>query len=64
MVLTLKQKKCNKHYITEKELDETVLYTINKYINMICELDEKIEDIVNYSKIDYDEDVKKISINL
>ncbi len=58
----IKTKKCNKHYITEKELDETVLYTINKYINMICELDEKIEDIVNYSKIDYDEEVKKIRL--
>ena len=29
---------------------------------MICELDEKIEDIVNYSKIDYDEEVKKIRL--
>lgn len=60
----IKTKKCKKeHYILEKELDETVLTSLNKYISMICEIDNKIEDIISYSKIEYNNEVKKIRIN-
>ena len=55
-------KKCDKHYIMEKELDETVLNTINNYIDIICNIDEKIDESLNYSKIDYNEEVKKLRL--
>ena len=58
----IKTKKCNKHYISEKELDEIVLVSLNKYIDLICEVKNKINDIVSYSKIEYNNEVKKMKI--
>lgn len=58
----IKTKNCNKHYISEKELDEIVLLSLNKYIELICEVKNKIDDTVSYSKVEYNNEVKKIKI--
>lgn len=56
----IKTKQCSKHYILEKELDEIVLECINKHIELINELENKINDVVSFSKIDYNLETKKI----
>lgn len=38
----IKSKKCNKHYILEKELDDIVIKSINKYIDLVCEIEKKL----------------------
>ena len=58
----LKTKQCSKHHITEKKLNNIVLNAINQYIDLICDIDKHIDEIVSYSRIDYDEEVKKIKI--
>ena len=58
----LKTKNCNKHYILEKELDKMVLEIINKYIELVCDIDKKIEDTISSSRIEYDEKIKKIRL--
>lgn len=58
----LRTKKCNKHYILEKELDNSVITILNKYIEFICDVNNKIEDIVSVSKIEYNYEIKKIKI--
>lgn len=56
-------KNCNKHYILESELDEIVLGMLNEHIQLVCDIDNKIDDIVSYSKIEYNEEVKKLRLN-
>jgi len=58
----IKSKKCNKHYILEKELDDIVIKSINKYIDLVCEIDKKIDNEISYSKIEYNNEVKKIKL--
>ena len=58
----LKTKQCSKHHITERKLDNIVLNAINQYIELICDIDKHIDEIVSYSRIDYNEEVKKIKI--
>ena len=55
----VKSKKCNKHYIQEKELDAIILNTLNNFIDLVCDVNQKIEDIVSYSKLDYNSEIKK-----
>lgn len=52
-------KKCNKHYILESELDDIVIEVLNQYIKMICDVGKKIDDIVSYSRLEYDLEIKK-----
>lgn len=59
----LKTKKCSKHYILERELDNIVLETLNKYIEMVCNIDNKIDEVVSYSKIEYNLETKKMRNN-
>ncbi len=59
----LKTKNCNKHYIPEKELDDIVLMTLNKHIELVCDIATKIDDIVSTSKIEYNAEIKEIRIN-
>lgn len=58
----VKTKKCNKHYILEKELDEIVLDSLNKYIALVCDVKDRIEESVSYSKISYTSDIQKLRI--
>lgn len=54
--------KCDKHYITEEELDSTILNLVNEYIDLICDIEDKLDNITSYSRNDYNEQVKKIRL--
>ena len=56
-------KQCHKHYIQEKELDEIVLISLNKFIELVCNVEKQIDDTVSVSKAEYNEELKKIRIN-
>ena len=56
-------RKCNKHYIQEKELDEVVLETLNQHIDLVCDIGAKIDDTISFSKIEYNSELKEIRIN-
>lgn len=56
----IKTKNCNKHFILEKELDNIVLTSINKYIELICNVSKNIEELASYSRLEYNEEVKKL----
>ena len=56
-------KQCNKHYILESELDEFVLELLNQHIELVCDIDNKVDDVVSFSKIEYDSELRKIRIN-
>lgn len=58
----IKTKNCNKHYILEKELDKIVIESLNKYLEIMCEIDEKIEDIISMSNVEYNVEIKKMRI--
>ena len=59
----VKTKNCNKHYILEKELDNIILESLNKHIELVCEVGTKIDDVVSVSKIEYNSKLKKIRLN-
>lgn len=56
-------KQCNKHYILESDLDEIVLNLLNQHIKLVCDIDNKIDDIVSFSKIEYNSELKKIRVD-
>ena len=56
-------RKCNKHYIQEKELDEVVLETLNQHIDLVCDIGAKIDDTISFSKIEYNSELKEIRLN-
>ncbi|MDD3453733.1 MAG: recombinase family protein [Bacilli bacterium] len=58
----IKNRSCNKHYIQEKELDEIVLNTINNYIKLICDINNKINDTISDSSIEYNIEAKQIRL--
>lgn len=58
----IKTKKCNKHYILEKELDDIILNLINKHIELVCEVKNKIDDTISYSSLEYNTELKKIRL--
>ena len=43
----VKNRTCNKHYIQEKELDKIVLESINKYIELVCNVGNTIDNVNN-----------------
>ena len=45
---------------TEKKLNNVVLITINKYINLLCEIDDKVNEILIKSKLKYNGEIKKL----
>lgn len=55
-------KNCNKHYILEKELDDIVLETLNKHIQLVCDIENKIDDLISFSKVEYNIEVKKLRL--
>lgn len=57
----LKSKKCSKHYITEKEVDDIVLTMLNNQINMFCNLTDEIEKYFSKAICDYNIELKKIN---
>ena len=57
----LSNKGCTKHYITENEINEVVLESINMYIDLLSDLKEKINKI-SFTKVEYNNDVKNAKI--
>ena len=57
-----KNKDCTKHYITEKEIDNSLLTIINKFIEVISNLDEKISNNVSLSYIKYEKENKELKL--
>lgn len=55
-----KSKQCNKHFINEYEIDETVLEIVNKYIELLLDLKNKICEFVDYSEIEYNNEINSI----
>lgn len=55
-------KNCNKHYILEKELDDVVIESLNKHIQLVSEIEMKIDDCVSFSKVEYNMEIKKIRL--
>lgn len=58
----LKKKQCKKHYITEDELNIIVLKLLNNYIELICNIEDKLHDEIVDSSIEYTNEVKKLKI--
>ena len=57
-----KKKDCTKHYITEKELDDMLLEMINKFIEMISNLDETIDRDRSMSYLEYEKENKEFKL--
>ena len=60
--LYIKKKQCTKHYITEDELDNIILNTINKFIELVSDLNEKISKNVSMSYYDYENENKQFRL--
>lgn len=58
----IRNKNCSKHYITEKELDETILILLNRHLKMITNLVEKLRNEFSFSNVEYEKDLKNIKI--
>jgi len=58
----IKSKKCNKHYILESELDEIVKNSLNNFIDLVCNVQDRVDEVLSYSKIDYNEELKKLKL--
>ena len=50
----------NKNHI--KELDDIVLETLNKHIQLVCDIENKIDDLISFSKVEYNIEVKKLRL--
>ncbi len=57
-----KKKQCKKHYITEDELNITVLKLLNNYIELICNIEDKLHDEIVDSSIEYTNEVKNLKL--
>ena len=57
-----KKKTCSKHYINEKDLDEMILEIINKFIDVITDLDKKIDNNISMSYLDYEKENKEFKL--
>ena len=58
----IRNKQCTKHYITEEEINTAVLNAINKFIELLSNLKEKVEKAGKLSSIEYNKDIKNIKI--
>ena len=60
--LYTKKKQCTKHYITEDDLDSIVLSTINKFIELVSNLNEKISKNISITYYDYESENKQFRL--
>ena len=58
----MKTKKCNKHYILEKELDAIVIATLNSFIELVCDVNDKISEVISVPNIEYEKEMNKIKL--
>ena len=54
------KKECSKHYIPENKLNNLVLTVFNQYINVVCNIDEKIHEVLDGSEKKYNTELIKI----
>lgn len=50
----MKTKKCKKHYILEKELDAIVIATLNSFLELVCDVNDKISEVISVPNIEYE----------
>lgn len=55
-----KTKQCNKHFIYEDELEESIISCVNNYFELINDLKDKLSNLINFSEIEYNETVNDI----
>lgn len=55
-----KTKQCNKHFIFEDEIDECVLEVVNKYIELLLDLKSKINEIIDYFEIEFNNEINNM----
>ena len=53
---------CSSHCIKEIEIDEVVLQSINKFISLVCDLEEKLKNELSISTIEYNNEIKDIKL--
>ncbi|MBE5806457.1 MAG: recombinase family protein [Clostridiales bacterium] len=58
----IRNKKCTKHYITEKEIENAVIKLINQRIDIVCNLEEIINNKIKFSNLEYNEEITKIKL--
>ena len=58
----LNNKVCSKHCIREDELDEVVLQLLNKFIQLVCDLEDKLKKELSTFSIEYNNEVKEIKL--
>ena len=59
----LKMKECSKHTTNKNELEKTVLKIVNNQIDLIIEMDKKIEQITKENKVNYDYEILNRRLN-
>ena len=58
-----RNKQCTKHSINRKKLEEAVLSIINNQIELLYDVDDKIEQIIHEEKINYDREILTNKLN-
>ena len=58
----IKNKECSKHYIIESDIDSALLEIINKYIEIITDLSDKIDKDISISYIEYEKENKEFKL--
>ena len=58
-----RNKQCTKHSINRKKLEEAVLSIINNQIELLYDVDNKIEQIIREEKINYDREILTNKLN-
>ena len=53
---------CSSHCIKEIEIDEVVLQSINKFISLVCDLEERLKNELSISTIEYNNEIKDIKL--
>ena len=56
-------KECSKHTTNKNELEKTVLKIVNNQIDLIIEMDKKIEQITKENKVNYDYEILNRRLN-
>ena len=57
-----KRKTCTKHYISETTLDELLLSTINTFIDVITNFDDKINSNISMPYLEYEKENKEFKL--
>lgn len=53
----LRKKSCTNHSIKKEKLEEMVLNSVNKQIELVIDIDMDIDKVISYNNINYDEEI-------